>query len=765
MGAAASISATKRAELILHEVESLPTLPSVAMRLMKITSAEDADLNEIIRLIECDPPLTAKVLSMCRRAELGLGSRVTTVERAVLLLGLETLKSIVLGVQVLDWSSRNAVAPKPAGPGKPAGAEFNRTEFWRHCISVACAAELVAGAHRELEVNPNEAFVAGLLHDLGKVALQMVLPQAYAQVIEVAESRQANIADIEKQVIGLDHHTAGKRLAERWELPSILIEAIWLHGQHQEALPGGPHKRLIGVIRVADAVCRRLHLGWSGNHTVVDNLEAMCRSAGLGFDKVEALFPNLLDTVAKRCADLGFGDEPSERMVVDALANANRQLSRLNTKIERRTRDAAQQGKVLATVTEFLARVRPEQGTVETLTQISRSAASIFGEGRYAIVYDPGEKTMSIPARNASGNAMWIVLECDRAGNRLSSDVADRPRSATGGPHARFNDVSLCAVDAAREVLNRTHAATLHLLPGADGDEDAAGAVLVHDREEAVRGFGRQCIGMLQTAWGTALAAAIREEAASRVGEQLAEANRVLADMQRELADAQSMARLAELTAGAAHEFNNPLAVISGRAQLLSGTVVDPKHKSAVGAIVQSAKQLADLVQRLHVIARPPVPSLGATSMKDVLADAVARTIARAPRKNAQGVPIEIRVSVPENLPSVRVDRELMTQALTEVLVNAMEADPRDFVDVRVQTDVLDDRLIVQVTDTGRGMSERAVKHALDPFFSEKPAGRQPGLGLTLAHRLLAAQKGSIRIESEPNDGTIVSIALRDWRW
>ncbi len=767
MTAAATMSATRRAELILHEVETLPTLPSVAMRLMRITSAEDADLKEIIRLIEADPPLAAKVLSMCRRAELGLGARVTTVERAVVLLGLEMLKSIVLGVQVMDWSSTHAERGSQPGAAGTKPGTFDREGFWRHCISVACGAEMIAAKHRELEVQPGEAFVAGLLHDLGKVALQMVLPQAYAQVIEMADTRSANIADIEAQVIGLDHHTAGKRLAERWQLPTVLTEAIWLHGQRCEALPPGPNRKLVGIVRTADALCRRLHLGWSGNHTMPESTAELCRSAGLHPQRVDALSAPLLEAVSERCADLGLGDAPSEQMVVDALASANRQLSRLNTTIERRTKDSASRAKVLDGVSEFLSRAKPALGVVETVTEVARSVSKMFGEGTSVVVYDTGRVAMNgRPSQNDERPySMWIVLEFDGSGNRLASDVIDRPEVGAGDATNRFAEVALRTVESVRSVLNRPGAAVLNLLPASVIGHDEAGVVMVHDREDAVRALGRKQVGALLTAWGSALGAAIREEAGSRLGEQLAEANRVLADMQRELSESQSMARLAELTAGAAHEFNNPLAVISGRAQLMAGTVVDPKHKAAVASIVQGARQLSDLVQRLHVIARPPVPTFDRTTVSDVLSEAVKRAVLRAPRKNAQGVPTEIRVSVPSNLPAARLDREQITQAMTEVLANALEADPRDFVDVRVQIDALDDRLLVQVTDTGRGMSEHAVRHALDPFFSHKTAGRQPGLGLTLAHRLIQLHGGTIRIESEPEDGTIVSIALKDWRW
>src|SRR5271166_1938799 len=91
---------------------------------------------------------------------------------------------------------------------------------------------------KEAGVNPSEAFVCGLLHDIGKVALDAILPKSFSRVVEASDLLRGNIADLERTVIGLDHMVVGKRLAERWNLPGVIRECIWLHGQLPQALPG-----------------------------------------------------------------------------------------------------------------------------------------------------------------------------------------------------------------------------------------------------------------------------------------------------------------------------------------------------------------------------------------------------------------------------------------------------------------------------------------------------------------------------------------------
>src|SRR5690606_35106471 len=136
-------------------------------------------------------------------------NRITTIERAVVMLGMETVRSALLSVEVY-----RALEPE----GAPRAGVLDRSELWRHCLAVACASELIAERHRSAlgPWKPKEAFLAGLLHDLGKLVLDRVLPRAYARVVEIVDTRQADIADIERKVLGLDHHTAGKRLAEHW---------------------------------------------------------------------------------------------------------------------------------------------------------------------------------------------------------------------------------------------------------------------------------------------------------------------------------------------------------------------------------------------------------------------------------------------------------------------------------------------------------------------------------------------------------------------
>ncbi len=754
---------TRRAELVLHEIESLPTLPGVAARLMKIGSAEDADLQEIMRLIESDPTLTARVLSLCRRAELGLGSRVTTVERAVVLLGLEAVQSVVLSVQVIDWArdaerragSNKTLAGNIAGPGTP--ESFNWEGFWRHSIATACCAELLARKHKHLGISPAEAFAGGLMHDLGKLALRLVLPSAYGTIIELSLKRQANIADVEQEVIGMDHHTAGKRLAERWELPEVYQDVMWLHGQELASIPKDRHAPLVGLISIADAMCRGMHLGWSGNHVPPAAIDELCLPMRLELDRVESVLPTLVDEVSTRCSELGVSEEPSEALVVASLKSANRQLARLGETLARRARIVEDQARVIEALASFHGGVENESGVREVLEAVTASAQIALGGGPIVAVHQgaPGEAWMVVERVAPKQRPVCSIVECGSGSRAIGLDesaVAARV-GAVGSLAAPGG-----APGAGRGVLR---------VPGGAGParaEEPQTLVFHTNRAEAER-LGTKLLGPLVSGWQGVLVAARRYETARRTSEQLAESNRVLAQTRAELAKAQSMARLGELTAGAAHEMNNPLAVISGRGQMLVASLPDPKQKAAAQAVIGAAQRLAELITRLHTIAVPPEPKFGPVAIPDLVAEAVQRAQTRTARRRANAPVIPFRVKYGEIPSMAKVDRELMTQALTELLVNAIESGPREFVEVRVHAADADDRLLIEVRDTGTGMSEHALAHAFDPFFSEKPAGRQPGLGLPLALRFVELHRGMIVLRSVKEDGTTARIELPNWRW
>jgi len=125
----------------------------------------------------------------------------------------------------------------------------------------------------------------------------------------------------------------------------------------------------------------------------------------------------------------------------------------------------------------------------------------------------------------------------------------------------------------------------------------------------------------------------------------------------------------------------------------------------------------------------------------------------------------EVRLRVDRAIPPLSVDPDQLSDAISELISNALQSNARDRIEVRVHVDPSDDRLIVTVSDDGVGMSPETLASACDPFFSAREAGRGTGLGLSKARRLVEMHGGELTLESEEGEGTVARVSLGDWRW
>jgi signal transduction histidine kinase/HD-like signal output (HDOD) protein len=757
-------SKPRRIELILRQIESLPTLPVVATRLLSLTASDDSTAREVIQLISSDPALTAKVLSLCRGADKGLRAEVVTVDRAVMLLGFHAVRNAVLSVKVFEMfeagqpargvksASRFSGIESPEREGDDASAQaFDRVGFWSHSLAVAILADLIAQGHRgDKDLRGDEAFVCGLLHDIGKLALDWVLPKSYARVVELTNFNHGNIAEFERRIVGIDHHTAGKRLAEQWQLPHRLQDCIWLHGSVYDTLPRLEHRRLIGLISLADLLARQHHVGYSGNFLGSPELRSLMEKLDLRESAVHHAVERLHDELEARGKALGLHDVPSHKLLLESIQRANEALGRVNQVLDRRGRTSAAQGRVLEAISAFHAMNTPGRSVQDVCDGVVESARGVFGAGFYAMLYAP-----DTPEHNRS---VWLISHYNADGRPVQSQYIEAP------PHA----ADLAQLDVSQPVgmslmgllpwiadylVNAEDLRQVKLLPLSCGW--GTSALLVHDREQLPAWTQ---LGPLAATWGSAIAAASQHDGARRLGEELAEANSALAEAQDHLLRQESMARLGEMAAGAAHEMNNPLAVISGRSQLLSLTLrAGSKEHKAAQTIFKEAHRLSDLITCLHMFAEPPKPDRRKTDLGKVL-DGVIRKVHAGAERVDDSVSVTLQVKEPMGL--LNVDGAMIERAVRELVLNSLQARPKQLVQVVAQLQPGGRAVVIRVSDDGEGMDEHTLAHAFDPFFSAKSAGRRVGMGLARAQQLIAAHGGDLELRSTRAVGTVATITL-----
>ncbi|HWB20408.1 MAG TPA: HDOD domain-containing protein [Phycisphaerales bacterium] len=740
----------KRVELLLQQIEALPTLRSVAVRVLEATADERSDTRQVIGLISKDPALSAKVIKLCRCSEHGRGLDVRTLDRAVSFLGFESVRSAVLSIEafeLLDGTvSQGGEGRKPRGSMR---GGFDRSMFWRHSLAVAVMSEVLGElAKKSTGLKASEAFLAGLLHDLGMLSLHLLLPESLDKVCDLAEARGVSLDQACMGVIGMDTHTAGKRLAEHWQLPHSLGDVMWLCGQRLEGLPELGHRSLIGLVTLADALARSR--GWApmGHGPRGEDIEGMCAQLGISVEAAELAADELRDKVREHADALGIDVSGDDQSLIRALARANTGLGRLNASLRERASTAKRQADALTAITAFHDSASPGGDISTVLAKVIQSAAGIFGGGFFCVLYQ------------SKVDEPWQVMQFAIDGRVLRSDLVDPPKGSTAV--STLADTTQVSMDLmgmlpwlsdyfgdARDVRQ------VQLLPLKCGW--GVNAVLIHDCEVDGREAHEQLDALSRT-WAAAIAAAAQHEGAKRLGEQLATTNRTLVETQQELARTAAMASLGEMAAGAAHEMNNPLTVISGRSQILAQRTTDKTLKAMAEQIVDQSHRLSNLITGLRNFAEPTKAAPKWVNLPELLAK-VAHQV-----KKEKGEARPVKVIVEQQLGSVWVDSEHLRRAVYELVKNAIEAQPATQVEIRVQIEPVDDRLMIRITDDGKGMTEQTLMHAFDPFFSVKPAGRQTGLGLAYARRLIEASGGRLTLEQGKPSGAIAVIRLTGWR-
>lgn len=258
-------------------LKSLPTFPESILRINELIGGEDPEesFTRIARVIEIDPVLCARILRLVNSAFYGVSGAVVTVYDALLMLGLDIVKGLILSTSVIDILG---------------GRNGGLSGLWEHSFGAAVAAAAlgrVVGLDRVEELS-----AAGLMHDIGKVVLASQLPDDYGAVVEHAITEQTTIREGEAERLGVTHDEIGHWLVTRWRLPAALAEPIALHHQPAKATR---HQEAAAVVHVADLMIRGYGFGFPGDDVMPLVEPAAWRLLTLTSDKITAALRRMHD--------------------------------------------------------------------------------------------------------------------------------------------------------------------------------------------------------------------------------------------------------------------------------------------------------------------------------------------------------------------------------------------------------------------------------------------------------------------------------------
>ncbi|MBU0638841.1 MAG: HDOD domain-containing protein [Planctomycetes bacterium] len=744
-------------ELVLTHLNSLPTLAPVAVKLLQVTCDDSSNAKDVVEVLRADQSLTAKILSMANSAGSGVRAPIGTLDKAVVLLGFSAIRSIVLSVKVFDCFASSRPATAKLEPNHQA---FDRSEFWKHALAVACGARRLAAARRELGVEPELAFVAGLLHDLGKVALDAVFPKAYERIATQADHTRGDIADEERAVLGVDHTIAGRRLTERWNLPAYLQEVVWLHHLAAEALPSSVRApRLISLVQIADVLAREQRIGYSGNYVFYEHSAQMAKRLEFSAKDLEDMLRSLMTDVAEQAELLGLDHATPDSLYLKALTEANAELGRLNSDLVASNRGLAAGARFFRSITRFDRKLGASAELPEVVAAMTEAAAVALQRQCLA--------TFGLRENDAAVDMCWVSGRPGEGGSRTmrpSPELVAWLRDPGDCLDALLTRLPQPLRPVFEPAANNLGSGDAWLLPIVRDGRISGGIVFSSEADERARiSSEADDLRSFMASLGLALSRANAQATARRLSDDLADTNRRLQQMQLELLRSRTLSMIAEMSAGAAHELNSPLTVISGRAQMLQQRIEDPEMQRSLQLIHDKAHECSRIVTELMDFARPRPPRLEAVDLAALLARVRAEWLERSglPEERFMLEPLDAGEARP--LPAVHGDRDQLKTVFHELVANAEDAvaETDGSMTVTCRLGLANDSIEVLVQDTGCGMEPAVLQRAFDPFFSHRAAGRGRGLGLPRAHRIVEAHGGRIWFESQPGEGTVAHVILR----
>lgn len=432
--------------VLARRVADLPILPLVVLKLLHITSDENASLDDLERLVETEPTILAKMLRMVNSAAFGLHHRVSNVREAIQHVGFRAVRTLALEVTLFE----QLVSPTRL-------FHFDRIHFWQHCVSVACLSRSLA---QEVgHPDPDEVYVAGLLHDIGKIIIDVYGRIPYSEFLDNLPPANGLLIEEEQQIIGLGHDSLGAYFCNEWALPQSITLAVRFH--HDRFADIGLSARdslLISIVSLSNLIAWTQGIG-----SVMILRHPVLQQEVVSLIDIEKIsLRGLLarmDADVKSIADFYNFSFPSAETFRENLLRATINLSRKNTEYHYQQEELQKRVESLAAMKKSVAAphqsLEPDQIIRTTLNAVQRE----FGYERLYIFQVDDKKRCLVVSQG---------MDASNSGDELTgTEIAVTPASEQLLRCLRLKSPMLVtgAASGDREMLDRFGVHEIGLVP------------------------------------------------------------------------------------------------------------------------------------------------------------------------------------------------------------------------------------------------------------------------------------------------------------
>lgn len=257
-------------------IDRMPSLSTTVSKVLEVCNSPKTSANDLNRIVSLDPILTGNVLKLINSAYYSLPNQISSLARAIIMLGLNTVKNLALSTAIIG-----ALGKKSSFTALPMDA------FWMHSIGVGVTAKAIAAVRNLSSMEREECFVAGMLHDLGKIPLNTCFAESYGEALQLA-LEQNSLLKAEQLLIGVNHGVAGRLIGEKWRLSPAIIEGLTHHHAPEQA--SEEYRSLVATVALANLYANIHNIGSAGDvHPENAFLMEMLAGMGLQWDDLEPL--------------------------------------------------------------------------------------------------------------------------------------------------------------------------------------------------------------------------------------------------------------------------------------------------------------------------------------------------------------------------------------------------------------------------------------------------------------------------------------------
>jgi len=700
----------------LQDSRNLPSLPQVLLQVIALDEQEDFDIKKLVGIIAQDPAISAKVLRLVNSAYFYMEGKFSSLERAVLYLGADAVKNIAITASVHHVFN-----------GMKRNGSFSMDHFWWNSFSCAIFSRRIAQQTKYLNIE--EAYVAGLLHNLGKLLLLANFPKEYNATLSL-QPNQSDICDVERQQIGVTHCEAGAWLIKQWKLNSFMADAVLYH--HEPIARVKNSFPLVKITSLAHKLSKSDDKADPSLHAV--GLELL----DLNSEQMQTIISGAREEIENIATSLELSVQPPAIKEEPATELPDKHSLHLVTKV--------QESSLLTAFLENLLRAKDQ----DAVLKVTERALNILLEIDAVVFFLQNSENHTLYGCTSSQNRYKELVQ-----DLVLSDKADTSLLARSvnekkiiNPHARTSSTELSLADL--QLLDLMGKKGMAYIPMTAGST-SMGVIVLGLNESKLQGDARLLRLMANQAAQSLYLFDIREKQAKKIQEE-------------------RLAATALAAAKIAHEVNNPLAIIKNYFKIFELKFTNSATlKEDLKSLNDEINRISTIIQQLNTFSPSAPQQQEKIDLNGLLAD-LTQILAKSILFTAK---IQMHFTPAPELPLITAPVDDIKQIFINLIKNSAEALQEGgniYVELHQKelphqkitenkTNLNQDRVMITVRDDGPGIAEEIAPNLFDPFVSTKGEGNS-GLGLSIVRNIVTQLHGTITCDSSKDNGTTFTIEL-----